>query len=84
MLKLIIIFLAVFYNTITFSKDVNEEVNKRTFCQNNSKYFHTELKKIQAQYPEVIKEVRGVGLLIGSNPARFLISFKELETSNPK
>ena len=39
MLKLIIIFLVIFYNTGTFSKDVSEEVNKKTFCQNNSKYF---------------------------------------------
>ena len=30
-----------------------------------SKYFHSELKKIQNKYSNIIKEVRGVGLLIG-------------------
>merc|ERR1711966_300123 len=30
-----------------------------------SKYFHSELNKLRTQFPEVIKEVRGVGLLIG-------------------
>ena len=33
--------------------------------QKNGKYFHSELKKIQIRYPKIIKEVRGVGLLIG-------------------
>jgi len=33
--------------------------------QKNSKYIHHELNKIKNQYPKVIKEVRGVGLLIG-------------------
>jgi len=30
-----------------------------------SKYFINELNKIKIKYPKVIKEVRGVGLLIG-------------------
>ena len=30
-----------------------------------SKYFHNELNKIKNDYPKLIKEVRGVGLLIG-------------------
>ena len=52
MLKIIIIFVAIFYNTSTFSKDVNEEVNKKTFCQNNSKYF---LKNLNTNfYPKNI------------------------------
>ena len=52
MLKIIIIFLAIFYNTSTFSKDVYEEVNKKTFCQNNSKYF---LKNLNTNfYPKNI------------------------------
>ena len=52
MLKIIIIFLAIFYDTSTFSKDVNEEVNKKTFCQNNSKYF---LKNLNTNfYPKNI------------------------------
>ena len=33
--------------------------------QKISKYFHSELKKIQNEFPKIIKEVRGVGLLIG-------------------
>ena len=30
-----------------------------------SKYFHTELNKLKKDFPKIIKEVRGVGLLIG-------------------
>ena len=30
-----------------------------------SKYFHNELNKIKIDYPKLIKEVRGSGLLIG-------------------
>ena len=30
-----------------------------------SNYFHVELKKTQDEYPKVIKEVRGIGLLVG-------------------
>jgi len=30
-----------------------------------SKYFHTELNKLKKNFPKIIKEVRGVGLLIG-------------------
>ena len=30
-----------------------------------SKYFHTELNKLQSEFPSIIKEVRGLGLLIG-------------------
>ena len=30
-----------------------------------SKYFHSELNKLKKEFPKVIKEVRGVGLLIG-------------------
>jgi acetylornithine/N-succinyldiaminopimelate aminotransferase len=30
-----------------------------------SKYFHTELNKVKDEYPDIIKDVRGVGLLIG-------------------
>ena len=38
------------------------------FLQNikkNSQYFHSELNKLKDQYPKIIKEVRGIGLLIG-------------------
>ena len=47
---------------------VLDQIFKKSFLNNvskNSKYFHNELKKIQAQYPSIIKQVRGVGLLIG-------------------
>ena len=41
-----------------------------------SKYFCSELKKIQKQHSNIIKEVRGVGLLIGlqlhSDQAKFI------------
>ena len=30
-----------------------------------SQYFHSELHKLQSEFPSIIKEVRGVGLLIG-------------------
>ena len=30
-----------------------------------SKYFHDELIKVQSEFPDIIKEVRGLGLLIG-------------------
>ncbi len=43
-------------------------IAKKAFLQNVTKmgnYFHTELKKIQAEFPNIIKEVRGIGLMIG-------------------
>jgi len=42
-----------------FKKRLLENVQKI------SKYFHNELNKIKNNYPKLIKEVRGVGLLIG-------------------
>ena len=52
MLKLILIFLAIFYNTNILSKDVQEEVNKKKFCENNSNYF---IKNINVNlYPKKI------------------------------
>ena len=47
---------------------VLDKIFKKGFLDNVlkvSKYFHIELNKIKNQYPKVIKEVRGVGLLIG-------------------
>jgi len=41
---------------------------KKGFLNNvrkNGKYFQQELKKLKDKYPEIIKEVRGQGLLIG-------------------
>ena len=47
---------------------VLEQIYKKGFLKNVkkiSKYFHSELKKMQIEYPTIIKEVRGVGLFIG-------------------
>jgi len=47
---------------------VLDVILKKGFLKNVqkiSKYFHTELRKLQVEYPNVIKEVRGLGLLIG-------------------
>ena len=47
---------------------VLDQVFKRGFLQNVqkiSKYFFAELNKIKNQYPKIIKEIRGIGLLIG-------------------
>ena len=47
---------------------VLDQIFKKGFLKNVqkiSKYFHSELKKIQNEYPKIIKDVRGVGLLIG-------------------
>ena len=47
---------------------VLDKIMKKKFLKNVqkiSKYFFNELNKIKIQYPEIIKEVRGLGLLIG-------------------
>ena len=47
---------------------VLDQIYKKGFLKNVqkiSKYFHSELKKIQNKYSNIIKEVRGLGLLIG-------------------
>ena len=47
---------------------VLDQIFEKNFLKNvqkNSKYFHIELKKIQTQHSNIIKEVRGIGLLIG-------------------
>ena len=47
---------------------VLDQIFKKGFLQNikkNSQYFHSELNKLKDQYPKIIKEVRGIGLLIG-------------------
>jgi len=55
------------------------QIFKKGFLKNvqkNSKYFLSELNKIKIQYSNVIKEVRGVGLLIGlqlyKDPTKFI------------
>jgi acetylornithine/N-succinyldiaminopimelate aminotransferase len=47
---------------------VLEQIFKKGFLSNVkkvSKYFHLELGKLKKEFPKIIKEVRGVGLLIG-------------------
>jgi acetylornithine/N-succinyldiaminopimelate aminotransferase len=47
---------------------VLDQIFKKGFLknvQNVSKYFHSELSQIKKEFPKIIKEVRGVGLLIG-------------------
>jgi acetylornithine/N-succinyldiaminopimelate aminotransferase len=47
---------------------VLDQIFKKGFLKNVQKisqYFYLELKKIQKEYPKIIKEIRGVGLLIG-------------------
>ena len=47
---------------------VLDQIFKKGFLANVkkvSKYFHTELNKLKNEFPKIIKEVRGVGLLIG-------------------
>ena len=47
---------------------VLDKILKKGFLKNVqkiSKYFYSELNKIKNEYPKIIKEVRGVGLLIG-------------------
>ncbi len=62
---------------------VLDEIFKKGFLRSverSSRYFRSELNKIKAEYPEIIKEVRGIGLLIGlqlyNNQAKFI---KKLE-----
>ena len=43
-------------------------ISNKNFLLNvkiNSKYFHEQLKKIKDKFPKIIKEVRGIGFLIG-------------------
>ncbi len=47
---------------------IMNEVFKKGFLENvrkNSKYFLTQLNLIKKKYPKVIKQIRGIGLLIG-------------------
>ena len=53
---------------MTVGNAVLDQVFKGGFLQNVqkiSKYFFFELNKIKNQYPKIIKEIRGIGLLIG-------------------
>jgi len=58
---------------------VLDQIFKKGFLKNVqkvSKHFHNELNKIKNDYPKLIKEVRGVGLLIGlqlfNDPKKFI------------
>ena len=58
---------------------VLDKIFKKGFLksvQKISKYFHNELNKIKNDYPKLIKEVRGIGFLIGlqlfSDPTQFI------------
>ena len=68
------------------ANEVLNQIFKRGFLKNVekiSKYFHNELNKIKNDYKDLIKEVRGVGLLIGlqlhNDQAKFI---KKLENNN--
>ena len=53
---------------MTVGNAVLDQVFKRGFLKNVkkiSKYFFIELNKIKNQYPKIIKEIRGIGLIIG-------------------
>ena len=55
-------------NACAVGLEVMKQIFKKGFLKNvkvNSKYFYQELKKIQIQFPNIIKDVRGRGLLIG-------------------
>ena len=45
--------------------DVLFKKNFLTNVRKNGKYFHSQLKLLQQTYPNIIEEIRGVGLLIG-------------------
>ena len=64
---------------------VLDQIFKKGFLKNVKKisaYFHKELNKIKNDYPKIIQEVRGVGLLIGlklfNNQIKFI---KKLENN---
>ncbi len=65
---------------------VLDQIFKKGFLKNvkkNSEYFFSELYKIKKEYPNIIKEVRGAGLLIGlqlyQDTAKFI---KKLQDNN--
>ena len=58
---------------------VLDQIFKKGFLknvQNLSGYFHSELNKIKKEFPKIIKEIRGIGFLIGlhlfSDPTKFI------------
>ena len=63
---------------------VIDEMFKKNFLKNVvklSKYFHNELNQIKNEYPQIVKEIRGKGFLIGlqlfENQTKFINKLKE-------
>ncbi len=63
---------------------VLDEIFKKGFLRSverSSKYFRNALNKIKEEYPEIIKEIRGIGLLIGlqlyNNQAKFIKNLED-------
>tara|TARA_B110001452_G_scaffold203279_1_gene173297 strand:+ start:700 stop:1869 length:1170 start_codon:yes stop_codon:yes gene_type:complete len=55
-------------NACSVALAVMDQIFKKGFLTNVkkvSKHFHSELNKVKNEYPDIIKDVRGVGLLIG-------------------
>src|SRR5210317_1558884 len=53
---------------MSIGNTVIDIISKKNFLDNVTKmgnHFHSELKKIQTEFPTIIKEVRGIGLMIG-------------------
>ena len=70
--------LAMKIGNAVLDKILNKKFLKN--IQKNSKYFLIELNKIKNEYPAIIREVRGVGLLIGIQLHKNQINFiKKLE-----
>ena len=64
---------------------IMNEIFKKGFLENvrkNSRYFLTQLHLIKKKYPKVIKEIRGIGLLIGIQVSVELSVFIEKLTKN--
>merc|ERR1711966_534201 len=50
---------------MTIGNTVMDIISNKKFLKNISKYFLLNLNKIKDEYPNIIKEIRGRGLLIG-------------------
>ena len=64
---------------------IMDEVFQKGFLSNvrkNSKYFLSELNKLKKNYPKLIKEIRGIGLLIGIQVKVDLENFISRLTAN--
>tara|TARA_B100000963_G_scaffold361755_1_gene399282 strand:+ start:4485 stop:5648 length:1164 start_codon:yes stop_codon:yes gene_type:complete len=64
---------------------IMDEIFKKNFLKNvreNSRYFLIRLNELKKKYPKVIKEIRGIGLLIGIQLKVELVSFIDKLTKN--